>query len=196
MKAFYRRLLTGCLISLLAPLSALAANQDEIYFGAASGQTSVHIDSNSDSGKVNQIAVSQYFPKDQTIFSLTYVELDQYEHSTPIENNIETLTNYDVNGLILSAGKYYEISRDIYLTARLGLIHWQESQAIESTDSTDAENPVTTQRDDEISGNSVYISGGMSFSINDHSRIDLQVERYETDNVSFNNTLVGISFRI
>ena len=179
------------LIFLLLQCSTLYAMDHNVYYvGVSVGRTTLDLDGKSENGTLTEVLLGQYYNESDFAFEAAYTELDKYNIKTTAGSS-STDTEYDIKGLKFLANKNFLYTPTWYMNVKGGLIYWQEDTT------TTIKNAATeTKTDDTNRGTSIYVGLGYSYSMTKDSRVNLTIERFNTDNAKFADVVLGIIFSL
>jgi len=179
------------LIFLLLQSSALYAMDHNVYYvGVSVGHTTLDLDGKSENGSLAEVLLGQYFNESDMAFEAAYTELDKYNIKKTTGSS-STDTEYDIKGLKFLAVKHFLYTPTWYMNVKGGLIYWQEDTTTAVKNAT-----TTTKTDDTNRGTSIYVGLGYSYSMTEDSRVNLTIERFNTDNAKFADVVLGIIFSL
>jgi hypothetical protein len=137
-----------------------------------------------------EVVVGQYFNETDVSLEATYTELDDYDIAIPVGTNTDEI-NYSMSGAKFIAAKHFIFTPKMYMNVKGGLIYWQEDK---KTVTKNQSNAIVSSTSEKNNGTNVYLGLGYSYSLTKESRVNVVVERFETDHADFTNALVGIIF--
>ena len=180
------------LVLLTQSATVLAMDRNIYYVGVSIGRIFADVDNNSEHGALTEVVLGQYYNETDVAFEVAYTDLDKYDITKAVGTSSEQ-TSFDMSGLKLIAAKHFIFTPEMYMNIKGGVVYWREDT---ETITKDQAGTITNAITGEDKGFSVYLGLGYSYSLTKESRVNLTIERFDTENGEFTNALVGVIFSL
>lgn len=176
----------GCVVAFIglvvASSASYAADRTGFFVNGQVGQSSLDDETLDDND--TSFAVGGSYRWGMLGIEGGYVDLGEYENVYSVPD-LTTTTSADINGWTLGVNGHFNMTDNWYVSARLGIFHWDGSLDIRREYGF---SPLESRVHFDESGSDWYAGIGVGYDFNSNFGLGLSYDRYKADSNGFDFT--------